>query len=197
VIQARGALIVLILLAGCGAPAPTPVPTLVPTSLPTASRPASPPTTALIVDPALLALVPSAVDGIPIDPSPEAAAEIALDPDLGRSASAIAVGLAIAPGSSASDDLAIVSVVRLRDGIFSEAFFRSWRDTYDSGACERAGGVAGRAESTIGGHRTYIGSCAAGVLTYHVHLAGEGVLVSVTAIGPRRLGELVIAGITE
>ena len=123
--------------------------------------------------------------------------EIALDPALGGSASAIAVGLFIAPGDTLSEDLAIVSVVRLRDGVFSEVFFRGWRDTYDSGACEQAGGVTRRSETEIGGRITFIGVCAEGVLTYHVQLAEAGLLVAVTALGPRRFGELVIAGLSE
>jgi hypothetical protein len=109
-----------------------------------------------------------------------------------------AIVLAIAAGSSVADDLAIVSVVRLRSGVFDEGFFRSWRDSYDEAACDAAGGVSGHAEAEIGGRTTFIGTCAGGAHTYHVRLETDDViLVSVTAVGERRLGEQVVAGLTE
>jgi hypothetical protein len=150
----------------------------------------------------LLEILPDAIDGIALEADPATAADIATDLDLEATAASLAVALAIAPGvsgasASGAADLAIVSVVQLRPGVFDDAFFRAWRDTYDEGACEVAGGVSGHAESEIGGLTTYIGSCAGGAHTYHVHIAGRDVLVSITAAGERRLGELVVAGLTE
>ncbi|MCJ7710605.1 MAG: hypothetical protein MUQ32_07195, partial [Chloroflexi bacterium] len=111
--------------------------------------------------------------------------------------SAIAVAFAISPGASTADDVAVVSVVRLRSDVFDDAFFRSWRDSYDAAACEAAGGVAGNAEAEIDGRPTYIGTCAAGAHTYHVYLEGPNVIVSVTSVGEGRFGEQIVAGIRE
>ena len=111
--------------------------------------------------------------------------------------SAIAVALAIEPRASAGDDLAVVSVVQLRPGAYDDAWFRSWRDTYDAAACEAAGGVQGNAEAVIAEHDTFIGTCAQGAFTYHVHLEDPDRLVSITSVGDRRLGEQVVAGLGE
>lgn len=127
-------------------------------------------------------------------PAPETATDIALDPSLTFSVEAIAVALAVSPGSSGSsgaEDLVIASVVRLRPDVFDETFFRDWRETYDAAACEPAGGVQGNAESEIDGRQVFIGSCANGGLTYHLRY-GEDVIVSLTSLGERRFGELVV-----
>jgi hypothetical protein len=159
----------------------------------TAERP--PPGAAVQVDPGLLAFVPSAVDGVPLTFDQETSGSIAADPSVASDAASLAVALAVVPGASAADDLAIVSVVRLRDSTRDEAWFRDWRDTYDEAACGPAGGVIGNAEAELGGGTVYIGSCRGGVRTYHTRVEGAGIVVSVTALGNRRLGEKVMAGI--
>ena len=147
------------------------------------------------VDPGLLAFVPSSVEGVPLTFDPETSATIAADRSVAADATALAVALAAVPGSSGADDLAIVSVVRLRDPAKDETWFRDWRDTYDQAACGQAGGVIGNAEAQLGGGTVHIGSCSGGVLTYHTRLDQAGIVVSVTALGSRRLGEKVMAGI--
>ena len=147
------------------------------------------------VDPALLSFVPDAVDGVQLTFDPETSATIAADPSVAPDAASLAVALAIVPGSSVADDLAVVSVVRLRDPARDENWFRDWRDTYDQAACSPAGGLVGNAEAEIGGGTVYIGSCAQGVRTYHTRLAAAGIVVSITALGSRRLGEKVMAGL--
>ena len=145
------------------------------------------------VDPSLLAVLPSSVGGVVLSADPDTAAQDAADPSHAADLSALAVAVAAQPTSG---DLAVVSVVRLLPGVFSDEYFRSWRDTFDTGACSQAGGVAGTAESTIGGRQAYIGHCAGGLLTYHVHLAdGDDRIVSISSVGPARLGELVIEGL--
>jgi hypothetical protein len=164
---------------------------------PQRSDPASPGVGAAAqVDPGLLAFLPSTVEGIPLTFDPETSATIAADPAIARDAASLAVAFAIIPAASGVDDFAIVNVVRLRDPSKDEAWFRDWRDSYDEGACSLADGVAvGHAEAEIGGGTVYIGSCAGGVLTYHTRLEQAGILVSVHALGSRRLGEKVMAGI--
>ena len=158
------------------------------------ASPASP-GAAVQVDAALLSFVPNAVDGVPLTFDPETSATIAADPSVAPDAASLAVGLAIVPGASAADDLAIVSIVKLRDPAKDDAWFRDWRDTYDQAACNPAGGLVGNAEAEIGGGTVYIGSCAGGVRTYHTRLAAAGIVVSITALGSRRLGEKVMAGL--
>ena len=97
---------------------------------------------AVAVDPALLDLLPADVAGQELRPDLETAAEIATTGELTQDVEAIAVGLYIQPGTSNADDLAIVNVVRLRPGVFDDGWYRSWRTTYDDGACQVAGGVA-------------------------------------------------------
>lgn len=180
-----------------------------PTSLPSVPPSASPPSTAastattattfeVEVDPSLLDVLPAAIDSQPRRPDDPTASEIARTGNLGPDVEAIAVGLYVRAGSSASQDLAIVNVVRLRPDAFSEAWYRDWRTTYDDGACEIAGGVTpGAAQSRIGDHDTDIGTCQGGVHTYHVHLTGPDRVVSITAAGEGRYGELVVKGLTE
>ena len=81
--------------------------------------------------------------------------------------------------------------------MFDEAFHRSWRDSYDAAACAAAGGVSGNAQAEFGGHETHIGSCVQGAFTYHVYLEARNVLVSITSVGARRLGEQVVTGLDE
>ena len=149
----------------------------------------------MTVDPGLLEVLPLMVDGMTVEADPETAAEVAADPLLAESALSIAVALAAAPGGSAADDLAVASVIRLRPDVFDEAFYQEWRDTYNEAACGVADGVESETETEIGGHQTFIGTCVGGAPTYHTYLEDQGFLVSVTATGERRFGELIIAGL--
>ena len=212
-IPAAGLVALGILLTACGTPqAATPTPTVTTALAPPTAPATSPPPSAanpsaaaatpvgsggIAIDSSLLAVLPTQVDGVPLEPDAATAADVTGDPALARSASALGVAIAIAPGASATEDLAVVWVVQLRPGVFNEAFFRNWRDTYDEAACAAAGGVNGHAQTVIAGHDTRIGTCAGGVRTYHVHLERRDLLVSITAAGERRFGELVAAGLTE
>jgi hypothetical protein len=153
----------------------------------------------LVVDAGLLKVLPATIDGIALEADAATAAQIAADPTLAGFASAIAVALAISPGTSSSgDDLAIVSVIRLRPAVFGDAWFDSWRSTYDNAACEAAGGVAGQpGREVIAGRTVYVGTCAGDAHTYHVHLADPSRIVSITSAGSRGFGELVLAGLAE
>ena len=209
VVAVAAVAVLAVLIAGCGPAPATQTPFVSPTgSLAPASTAEGPspspsqsssatgsPGAAVDVDPALLAFVPSAVDGIPLTFDPETSDSIAADPSVATDAIRLAVGLAIAQGTTGAEDLAIVSVVKLRDPAKDEAWFHDWRDTYDIAACGQAGGVSGNAEAQIGGGTVYIGSCAGGAITYHTRLERVGIVVSVTAIGTRRLGEKLMAGL--
>ena len=162
-------------------------------SLPAVTAGGSP---AVAIDDSLLAILPASVKGVPLVANAEGEAHDLTDPALAGEASALAAALAI---DIATGDFAYASVVRLRPGVFSDAYFQSWRETFDAGACSQAGGVAGSsAEATIAGHQTFIGHCVGGILTYHVHVldvpSGD-LIVSISSQGTQRLGQLVVEGL--
>ena len=147
------------------------------------------------VDPGLLEVLPTQVDGVTLEPDPTTAAEIAADPLLAKSAVSIAVAAAIAPGTSGADDIGIASVIRLRPGVFDDAFYMEWRETYNRGACVVADGVETEEPAEFGGRAAYVGTCVGGAHTYHTYLEDQGFIVSITATGERRFGELILAGL--
>jgi hypothetical protein len=146
------------------------------------------------IDPSLLDHFPATVDGLTLLPSPESDAAAAADPVVVENGEAVVTAIAVDP---TTDEFVYATAVRLRDGVYGEALFRQWRDTFDEGACEQAGGVIGHAEAELGGRSVFIGSCAGGLHTYHTWLAGARLLVSLSAIGERRLGEQLIEGLRE
>lgn len=139
---------------------------------------------AVVLDNGLLEVLPTTVDGATVSPVPDAA-DLA-DQGLVADISAVAYAIALDP---ASGDQVVAVVAAMRPGRFDEEFFRDWRDSFDEGVCERAGGIAGKAESVIAGRTTYIGTCAESVITYHTHLEDRDLIVSAQALGTRRLGE--------
>jgi hypothetical protein len=151
------------------------------------------------VDPTLLDVLPDQIEGIPVTADAESAADIAAEGSIAPFVSAIALATAFGPiATNDVGDYAVVTVARLRPGTFSEVFFRGWRETFDDGVCEQAGGVEiGSAETQISGRQTFVGTCVGGVHTYHVHLATSDVIVSMQGLGPSRFAERIVAGITE
>lgn len=196
--------IALLIVAGCGTTQPpssvlSPSPLVAPSASAMSTAWAiagSPPT--VRVDQGLLDALPPEVDGVAAQPDPGTAAEVAGNAALQAQVDAIAIAIYVAPDASGSTgDYAVATVVHLRPGVFSDTFYRDWRDTFDAGVCEQAGGVSTRAETTIAERRVFIGTCVDGVRTYHVHLADDDVLVSIQALGEGRLGERIVAGLTE
>jgi hypothetical protein len=195
--RSGGAVAVFVLLLSAVAcipprPSPTAAPTVPPT--PTASPTAS----SVVVDPALLDLLPADIDGVALQADPDTASDIAAEGSIAPFVSAIALASAFGPlATDSPGDYVVVTVARLRAGTFSDLFYRGWRDTFDAAVCEQAGGVDGHAETAIGGHQTFIGTCAGGVHTYHVHLPAQDAIVSMQGLGEGRFAEHVIAGLTE
>jgi hypothetical protein len=188
-----------------GGPAPSPTAFVAPTgtagSLPPAATGTPEPSNgssvapsgAVRVDPTLLGVLPVMVAGNPVSESPEAETPAAADPSLAGTVDRLVIGL----GHDATmANWAFSSVVALKPGAFSDAFFRDWRDSYDTGACSQAGGTTGTsAQAPMGQYEVYIGRCAGGVSTYHVRLGARNLIVSITALGPDRYGELTIQGL--
>jgi len=205
----------VVLVVGCGSTTPTTIAlpsagtaapsstSADPTTSPASASPASePPLSAapsdVRVDARLLERLPATIDGIGAQSDVETAREVAGDAAIQAQVDAIAIAVYVAPDASGSTgDYAVATVVHLRPGVFSDPFYRDWRDTFDAGVCEQAGGVRTRAETTIARRRVFIGTCAGGIRTYHVHLADDDVLVSIQGIGERRLGERIVEGLTE
>lgn len=144
------------------------------------------------VDPSLLDVIPSEIDGNQVTESAEAEESTASDPAFARSVARLAVAfVADAPGMN----WAVTTVSALRPGLWGDAFFRGWRDSYDAGACAQSGGVSGHAEAEIGGRQVWIGTCSNGVRTYHVHVDQGDLLVSISALGDARFGEQLLAAL--
>ena len=199
----------VLVLAACGSGAAAPgatsqgsSPSAASAAAPAASA-GNPPSTAagpssvgtVAVDPNLLTFVPDEVDGLKLTYDPETTARVVNDPALARDASALAIAIAVEPGTSVASELTVVSVVRLRDPTVDDAWFRAYRDSYDQAACSSAGGVSGHAQATISGRVVFIGTCAGGAVIYHVRLADRAIIVSALSVGSRHLGEKVMEGI--
>jgi len=214
VVVAGAAVAILAAVIGCGPTQPIPTPSASPLLSPPTSASAPPATPSagtaspaasgvsgpslppgVSVDPGLLEVLPTEIEGVTLEPDPTTADEVSRDPLLAESALSIAVALAVAPGPSGSEDLAVASVIRLRPDVFDEAFYQEWRDTYNEGACEVADGVESVRQTEIGGRQVYVGTCVGGAMTYHTYLEDQGFLVSVTATGERRFGELILASL--
>jgi hypothetical protein len=140
-------------------------------------------------DRGLFAFIGGSSEGLNFVYDPATTTQVAADPDLARNAVGLAIGLYTVTGQQPVQDFAIVSVVRLRDPSVGDDWYRAYRDSYDQAACAQAGGVDRHSEATIGTNDVFIGGCAGGAFTYHVRLESRGIVVSMTAAGPARLGE--------
>jgi len=195
-VAAIATVVTIVALGACTTGAATVAPSLAEpaTAAPSAAAsPAAPSAEASVeVDPGLLQVLPADVEGVSMVESPEGEADASANASLRELADAVAAGVAVDQGSG---DFVYAIVVALRPG-FDDATFRAWRDSYDAGACsEGGGGVAGHAESEIGGRTVSISTCANGLRTYHAWLATSEVLVSASAGGERRFGEKLMAGL--
>ncbi len=206
--RAFGLAAAAILAVACGTTAPT-LSSTVPSSSPVGASPslispsstpsgsplaASIPPTGIKPDPSLLDLVPASAAGATLTYDAQTTASVAADPSLEHDVSHLAIGLA-RPSGAAPDDqnLASVGVARLRDPATATAdWFRNWRDTYDTAACAQAGGVVRHAQTQVSGLTAFVGSCANGVFTYHVLVAGGAIVVSITSLGPDDLGRKIV-----
>jgi len=192
-----------VLLAACGADPASPAPgTTAPSAPPATLAPSQPvPATTApsasatgaqpVEDPALLAVLPVAVDGVPVAIESIAFQEALADP--GFSSAVEAAAFAVVVDAS---DLASAVIAKPHPGTFSDAWYADWRATYDRGACSQAGGLAATTETELGDGRVlYVGTCSGGLHTYHTWLPGRSVVISAFGLGDRRFGEQLMAGI--
>ena len=183
-----------VVFAGCGQAAPAAsatvsAPAAVSVSAPPAATVPGSPNAPVGVEAELLDLLPAEIGGLPLTFSQEGSATAAGDPGLAATAESVAYGLL---ADDLGDDIAVVSIVRLHDGVFGDELFRRWRETYDAEVC-RTAGVTGHAQAEIGGRTVHIGTCARGGHTHHAWVEAERAIVSIYSAGERRLGELAIS----
>jgi hypothetical protein len=175
-----------------GSAAPRPSPSRAVAETPSPSLPSSD----VLVDPGLLSFLPPGGADVLQMVDPDTTGQVAQDPELRANASAMIIAVyrwnLRTPSPGPADDLAVASVVRLRDPSKDDAWFRDWRDSYDTAACANAGGVARNSQTDIGTHTVFIGSCAGGSFTYHTRVAGGAIVISITSIGATHLGETIM-----
>ena len=207
-------LLLVMLLAACSpsaSPAPSVAPSLAPSlsAVPSAAQSASPvaiasaspgvspgdspgASPAVPINSGLLAILPPSVGGQPLTEVPEVEANLVTDPNLIANAAGLAVALGIDVGSG---EFAYVAVIQLKPLVFGNAYFSSWRQSYDEGACSQSNGLKSTGTATIAGRQVFTGICNGGAETYHVHLAGPDRLVSITSVGTTHFGAIVLAAL--
>lgn len=182
-------LAVVVLLAGCGTGLSSGSPAATPTEFDVETGDASVPSDSvptLVIDPKLLEILPATVDGLPVTESPDGDQSALEEPTLDVIATTAISAVAV---DTTTNDLAYALVVRLRPGALTETGFRDWRDTYDAGTCGGASAVIGHAETPIGGRTVFVGTCAGGLHTYHLWIMDKNLLITVSSLGSRNLGE--------
>jgi hypothetical protein len=191
--QIAGVILATMVAAACGPTqgSPSPSPEIIEPTPPVTLGPSGTPvpTSGVVIDSRLLDVLPEAVDGFELVESPEAELAALEDPQLEAVAASIAAGIAV---DAVGGEFVYAIVVGLLPGAMDANVFRDWRDSYDEGACSQADGVAGHAETEIGGRTVYIGTCVGDLRTYHVWLEEQEVLISASAVGERRLGERLV-----
>ena len=144
------------------------------------------------IDPSVLSILPATVGDLPVREFLEAEQQAAGDPNLGQNVVRFATAFV---GDAKGANWAYVAVVDLRPGAGTDAFFRDWRDSFDTSACEQAGGVAGHSTIEIAGRSVERTNCGSGVRTYHVLVGGTSLLVSVSDFGDGQFGQLVLGAL--
>lgn len=188
--------LLLVALMACGGPAPSaPTPTVVftPSPAPASPTPSSADAGATIVDLSLLDRLPASIEDIDLTADAETAAEIARTIDSSSGVEAMAVAIYPSP-----DDYAVVTVVRLRPDVLDEGWFRDWRETFDEGVCQQAGGVdPGHSEIELGGRQVFRSTCAGGVVIHHLSLPEASTILSIQGAGSLDLGRRVLEGLGQ
>ena len=191
---ALAGLALAVALGACSATQPSAPPDSTPTDFGTPptddSSPGPSDSATITIDPELLRVLPSKVDGLAVEESPEGDESAQTEPALAKLATSAVGAVAVDTGTT---DLAYALVVKLRLGALTDSKFRDWRDSYDEGTCGGASAVVGHAETLIAGRSVFIGTCSGGLRTYHVWIREKDLLISVSSLGPRKLGELLLA----
>ena len=150
-------------------------------------------------DPGLIAAVLGANQpGLTFQYDSDTTGRVATDRGVRKDFAALAIGLYTVTAQSPVEDYAVVTVLRLRDpAAADDAWFRAYRDSYDESACAQAGGVLRHAQTEMETHTVFIGSCAGGAYTYHLRTKTDDLVISITGVGPGRLGERLAAAVAD
>ena len=187
-----------LIVAACATTESTPSATSLPASAAPSELPSMlgtpvPADDSVAVDGSLLDVLPTTAAGVARRDDPETAADIAASDGLAADIDAVAVALYIA-----DDDYAVATVVRPHEGVVDDAWFRDWRDTFDAGVCEQAGGVStGRSEIPIDERTVHRSTCVGGVVIHHVYLPEAERLISIQGAGSVDLGRAILHDLTE
>jgi hypothetical protein len=195
------AVAISLLVAACGSN-PSPSPTLPPATPSATAASSSPPSASpspgasspVAADPSLLEALPSSINGLDLQYTPDATEQAASNAVLAIGTEAIAYAVAADPESS---DLVIAVVTRPREAAFNDIFFRAWRDSFDAAVCAQAGGVTGHAQEDVAGRTVYVGTCRELTTIYHAYLERRAVVVSVSSVGPGQLGEQLMGQLQD
>ncbi len=142
------------------------------------------------MDTGLLSLLPTVIGTARVESEPAAFDEAIGDASFAANVDSAAFAVVVD-----GEDLASGVVAHLRPGVYSDAFFRDWRDSYDEGACGQSGGVAAHAQAALGGRPVNITTCATGLRVYHAYVPDREVIVSLFSVGERRFGEKLLDGL--
>ena len=140
-----------------------------------------------VLDPSLMSILPSSVEGVAVTQEPSSFGQAVTDPCFVAN-----VDRAVFPIAVSGSDLASGVVAHLRAGVYSDAFYSDWRATYDEGACAQSSGALAQASETLGGRTIYVTTFGGGLRVYHAYLPDRGVIVSLLSTGPKSLGELIV-----
>jgi hypothetical protein len=152
------------------------------------------PTPAVVMDPALLQILPPTIGTAKVEIEPEAFAEAIGDASFVAAVDSAAFAVVVGVGVG-GEDLASGVVAHLRPGTYSDAFFRDWRDSYDEGACGQSAGVARRAQVTLGGRPVYVTTCTGELRVYHAYVPERDVIVSLLSLGEQQFGAQLLDGL--
>ncbi len=145
-----------------------------------------------IIDPALLALVPAEVAGLPVHEDAAAAAQAATDPQLAAVLSAYETGVV---GDNGANIAAFVLAIP-KPAVDVVAYFARWRIDYDKSGCEPAGGALANRTEVIAGRHVEITACAGGATIYHALVGSDGrTILSILEVGPKMLGRQMLANL--
>jgi hypothetical protein len=140
------------------------------------------------IDPSLSSSLPSYVGGNPLVEDANTEALDLADKDYGDAFEALYVAQV---GDVAAPNWVQASLARVRGGAVGDEFYASWRDRWFAATCSQAGGVATKAQESINDFQVDVATCGGGARAYTLSL-GDGMLLSVVDLGPRRLGRQLI-----
>ena len=183
----------------CATTTGTPAPTIRYTAVPIAATPWPHGTTGkfgLHIDPALLARLPSKVDGLVLVEDATSEGSAMNDADLAKNFDGYA---AASIGLVGDANWLNVAVGRLKDSVAGSDsytdFYLAWVNEYASGACSQADGVADSSQQTINDWLVDVSHCKGAISVYSLPL-GSGILLSMYGMGSRDMGRKLIAGLS-